>query len=214
MKYLNRITLCILTLSFNLIVTSEISEYKIEYLIFKYVDNSTDEIFRDELSVPSDNIIIFNTLDSDEFPYSNFSNISEFFQKILSDENDSDLNKPNIFLREDNNIIALIKFKSKIEKKKNIELIDHNSWLQTIPNYEKSKFIEIKNDNGYRLYLKLYKKRFFHMDIKTYIGEKSNDKKNKKLFIDEERRFFENEIHFFDHPNFGVIISISEVDHL
>jgi len=214
MKYLNRITLCILTLSFNLFVISEISEYKIEYLIFKYVDNSTDEIFRDELSVPSDNIIIFNTLDSDEFPYSNFSNISEFFQKILSDENDSDLNKPNIFLREDNNIIALIKFKSKIEKKKNIELIDHNSWLQTIPNYEKSKFIEIKNDNGYRLYLKLYKKRFFHMDIKTYIEEKSNDKKNKKLFIDEERRFFENEIHFFDHPNFGVIISISEVDHL
>ena len=214
MKYLNRITLCILTLSFNLIVTSEISEYKIEYLIFKYVDNSTDEIFRDELSVPSDNIIIFNTLDSDEFPYSNFSNISEFFQKILSDENDSDLNKPNIFLREDNNIIALIKFKSKIEKKKNIEIIDHNAWLQTIPNYEKSKFIEIKNDNGYRLYLKLYKKRFFHMDIKTYIEEKSNDKKNKKLFIDEERRFFENEIHFFDHPNFGVIISISEVDHL
>ena len=214
MKYLNRITLCIFTLSFNLIVISEISEYKIEYLIFKYVDNSTDEIFRDELNVPSDNIIIFNTLDNDEFPYSNFSNISEFFQKILSDENDSDINKPNIFLREDNNIIALIKFKSKIEKKKNIELIDHNSWLQTIPNYEKSKFIEIKNDNGYRLYLKLYKKRFFHMDIKTYIEEKSNDKKNKKLFIDEERRFFENEIHFFDHPNFGVIISISEVDHL
>ena len=31
------------------------------------------------------------------------------------------------------------------------------------------------------------------------------------IFIEEEKRIFDNEIHYFDHPNFGVIISIKQV---
>ena len=31
------------------------------------------------------------------------------------------------------------------------------------------------------------------------------------IFIEEEKRIFDNEIHYFDHPSFGVIISIKEV---
>ncbi|MDA8926213.1 peptidoglycan binding protein CsiV [bacterium] len=29
--------------------------------------------------------------------------------------------------------------------------------------------------------------------------------------MEEEKRIFDNEIHYFDHPSFGVIISIKEV---
>jgi hypothetical protein len=32
-----------------------------------------------------------------------------------------------------------------------------------------------------------------------------------KIFIDEERRIFNEEIHYFDHPYFGVIISINKI---
>ena len=31
-------------------------------------------------------------------------------------------------------------------------------------------------------------------------------------FIDEDRRLFNEEIHYFDHPMFGVLISISKIN--
>ena len=31
------------------------------------------------------------------------------------------------------------------------------------------------------------------------------------IFIDEQRRIFNEEIHYFDHPMFGLIISINEI---
>ena len=32
-----------------------------------------------------------------------------------------------------------------------------------------------------------------------------------KIFIDEKKRIFNNEIHYFDHPYFGVVIAINEI---
>jgi hypothetical protein len=32
-----------------------------------------------------------------------------------------------------------------------------------------------------------------------------------KLFIDEEKRIFNEEIHYFDHPYFGAIVSIKKI---
>ena len=31
------------------------------------------------------------------------------------------------------------------------------------------------------------------------------------IFIDEERRIFNEEIHYFDHPKFGIILSVNDV---
>ena len=31
------------------------------------------------------------------------------------------------------------------------------------------------------------------------------------IFIDEQRRIFNEEIHYFDHPMFGLILSIKEI---
>ena len=116
------------------------------------------------------------------------------------------------------------------------------------------------------MYLKLYRNRFLHIDLKSYLGnldEKYTDvtgeylsdresilrdnklesdgavilnlnlnKKNdyiliekipealevgKKsdesinVYIDEEKRLFNNEIHYFDHPAFGIVISIAKI---
>ena len=49
-------------------------------------------------------------------------------------------------------------------------------------------------------------------DIKSLdIRSKSSNKEKINIFIEEEKRIFNNEIHYFDHPSFGVIISIQEV---
>ena len=50
-----------------------------------------------------------------------------------------------------------------------------------------------------------------HIDLKAYLG--NLDARNSKIniFIDEEKRIFNDEIHFFDHPYFGVVVAVSEV---
>ena len=145
--------------------------------------------------------------------------------------------------------------------------MDSYSWVQNIEDKESSNYLaDINIDKKYGYYLKFYKTRFLHADLKAYIGiaEKSElkditrvhienyenkiltnnnkvstipsveiklNKKNTfkeiktlnrkkegikgfdeiKIFIDEERRIFNEEIHYFDHPYFGVIISINKI---
>ena len=50
-----------------------------------------------------------------------------------------------------------------------------------------------------------------HIVLKLYLGTLENSNNNIKIFIDVEKRIFDNEIHFFDHPHFGVIVSINEI---
>ena len=34
---------------------------------------------------------------------------------------------------------------------------------------------------------------------------------NFNIFIDEQKRVFDGEIHYFDHPSFGIVISIEKI---
>ena len=103
------------------------------------------------------------------------------------------------------------KRKNKIDKESEYVLIDSKSWIQTIPEYDYSKYLTYQSQNNYGFLIKFYKKRFMHIDLKAYLG--NLDARNSKIniFIDEEKRIFNDEIHFFDHPYFGVVVAISEV---
>ena len=39
----------------------------------------------------------------------------------------------------------------------------------------------------------------------------NNKSGEKNLYINEEKRIFNEEVHFFDHPHFGLVISIEEI---
>ena len=158
----------------------------------------------------------------------------------------------------------LIKIKGQIIKDKNLEFIESKSWIQGIDNYESSKFIYDDNKlKNYGFYIKLYKQRFMHVEIKAFLGvnnietkmvpvenhikelEKkiysnykninnydlninypknienimiTNDKDTSEfvvntdlnIYIDEEKRIFNKEIYLFDHPNFGIILSLTQ----
>ena len=61
----------------------------------------------------------------------------------------------------------------------------------------------------YGFYIKLYKKRFLHLELKSFINQKGNN--GIKIFIDKEHRIFNEEIYLFDHPEFGILFSINKI---
>jgi hypothetical protein len=85
--------------------------------------------------------------------------------------------------------------------------LESKSWIQTIPKDESSKFIYYSSDD-YGFLIKLYKKRFMHIELDTFLKNETN-KINK--FIQINQRVFNEEIYLFDHPYFGVILSINEI---
>ena len=190
-----------------------ISEFKIEFIIFKYTDFETNETFKSTLEIPYEDIIYLSDQNSlkKEFKYSNFSNMSNYYKNLFTN-NGLILSKlPEPIFRDSSDLNILEKLKNKINQNPEYQLIDTKSWIQTIPSLESSKFLHYEDIKNYGFFLKLYKKRFMHIDLKSYLGTFDNSNNKTNIFIDVEKRIFDNEIHFFDHPHFGVIVSISGI---
>ena len=160
---------------------------------------------------------------------------------------------------------TLKKLNLKLNRSSKYNVIDSYSWTQNIESELESKYLHYRN-NLYGVYIKFYRNRFLHIDLKSYLGnldeeytDVTNDylndhksiRRDKKLvsdnnltinlrlnkkndyvlidrtsknleineksdeiinvYIDEEKRLFNNEIHYFDHPSFGIVISISKI---
>ena len=189
-----------------------ISEFKVELIIFKYTDFETNESFKSTLEIPYEDIIYLSDQNSlkNDFEYSNFSNMSSYYKNLFNNNKLSLSELPEPIFRDSTDLNILEKLKNKINQNSEYQLIDTKSWIQTIPSLESSKFLQYEDKNNYGFFLKFYKKRFMHIILKSYLGTLDNSN-NLKIFIDVEKRIFDNEIHFFDHPHFGVIVSISDV---
>ena len=262
--------------------SSDLNQYKIEIIIFKHLDNQPKESFKEVMELPSENIIKFY----DEKIYINRNIINKPIKKdfwysgllsniTLNKNRDADkkesyiLPNPGLWFRKNSNLETLRKINRKLQITESYEVLDSYSWIQNIPVSSESVFLfEENQDKNYGYYLKFYRNRFMHVDLKAYLGyQKINNENedlkyidsyeeriinkdreedeliklnlnlNKKnnylildtatnsldnkpedtseeeinIFIEEEKRIFDNEIHYFDHPNFGVIISIKQV---
>jgi len=179
-------------------------EYKIELLIYKYNITKTDEYFTSLYNIYKEDVI---TLDENN-KNSDFSNVSEYIEAILN----NDLIKansiyPKIWLRDNSDITKLNKLKNQLINDKSKTFLESKSWIQTIPKEESSKFIYYSSDD-YGFLIKLYKKRFMHIELDSFLKNETN-KINK--FIQINQRVFNEEIYLFDHPYFGVILSINEI---
>ena len=262
---------------------SDLKQYKIELIIFKHLDSQPKESFKEVMELPSENIIKF--LDKKVYINKNIINkpikkdlwYSGFLSNITLNKKNRDADKeesyilpnPGLWFRKNSNLEKLKKINRKLKITESYEVLDSYSWIQNIPISSKSVFLfEENKDKNYGYYLKFYRNRFMHVDLKAYLGyQKINNKNedlkyidsyeeriinkdreedeliklnlnlNKKnnylildtatksldirpedtseeeinIFIEEEKRIFDNEIHYFDHPSFGVIISIEEV---
>ena len=190
-----------------------ISEFKVELIIFKYTDFESNETFKSTLEIPYEDIIYLSDQNSykKESKYSNFSNMSSYYENLFNNNQFSLSKLPEPIFRDSSDLNILEKLKNKINQNSEYQLIDSKSWIQTIPSLESSKFLQYEDKKKYGFFLKFYKKRFMHIVLKLYLGTLENSNNNIKIFIDVEKRIFDNEIHFFDHPHFGVIVSINGI---
>ena len=212
MKYF-RLSLIIISLfNYQYIKAENVDEYKIEIVLFKFNKVLTDELFDINLNEPDLNETIEfydNEIKINKSKYSKFENISTYIKTIVENEFDkSNIQHPSIWYRDSDDLEILKKFNNNIGRNNDLKLLGHHSWIQNIPEYDESKYLRFKNTD-YGFYLKLYKKRFLHLDLKTFIKDKRNS--DIQIFIDKEHRIFNEEIYFFDHPAFGILFTINKI---
>jgi hypothetical protein len=281
-KLLFLLFICIGFVSANSDLTEDLKEYEIEVIIFQHNNVETNENFDQVFISPSTESIsfynpklqinknaylleskenFFNRLFKDFNPKTNNNN-------SLTDNNDnSKISNPKNWYRKTNNLDVLKKLNNKLKTNNKYKLLGSFKWIQNIDYKDNARYLFYEDiDNEYGLFLKLYRSRFLHADVKTFLGvidkepidvtedqinkfekklleinrkeinqinenlkiklnkpnnyvELDGDKimpPNKKpkeinIFIDEQRRIFNEEIHYFDHPMFGLILSIKEI---
>ena len=258
---------------------SEIDEYRVEIIIFKFIDEKTDENFIEEIELPNSSVInlVEPRLFLNKDALNNYSNDTSFFSNLLknispinnkkekSKENNTSIPNPKTWYRKDTNFEILNNLSKKIDKTEELLLLGSNAWIQSIDAEEESRYVFLEDiDKEFGIFLRLYKKRFLHIDLKAYLGIadvsinettkdyiqkyelKNMNFKNKKnntelnlflpkelenieildnisrkeiqknisklnKFINIDQRIFNEEIHLFDHPNFGLIVSVSRI---
>ena len=168
-------------------ISDSLDQYKIELVIYKYKNVTTDESFNTNLSIPEKNIIEFYDPDLyvNKKALLNFDSTSSFFSNLLknlnpvsktnnveitTDEKDK-LENPKYWFRKSNKLITLNKIKNEIDKNKDLVLLESISWIQGINTSEDSVYLfnqdKIK-EFGY--FIRFYQKRFLHVDIKSFLG--------------------------------------------
>tara|TARA_B110001450_G_scaffold253296_1_gene276487 strand:+ start:388 stop:1236 length:849 start_codon:yes stop_codon:yes gene_type:complete len=262
-------------------LSDDLKEYQIEIIIFKNLENNVSETFNSELKVPDGEMLSFYTpnIKVNKKLFQEYKKESVFLEflkgirplKSKTKDKDESLNiratNPEKWFRKSSELITLNNIRNKLSTKKEYKVLDSYSWIQNISNKKDAMYLSEANiDNNFGYYLKFYKTRFMHMDVKAYLGRAKKDsnylitrsyinkfdermlenleeiesidldlKLNKKneffeidlnknigsleriepqilnIYIDEEKRIFNDEIHYFDHPYFGIIISVKEI---
>ena len=114
--------------------------------------------------------------------------------------------------RDDPELEVLKNIETNITNDKDIKFIDSISWIQSIPQYESTRYLRYEDGKkNYGFFLSLYQKRFMHIQLKGYISNLNSRRNNINIFIDNEKRIFNEEIHFFDNPYFGIIVSVRRI---
>ena len=260
----------------------DFKEYQIELIIFQYSNTNTDEVFQNEFKAPQGRILnfynpnlqlnkkSFNVKTQENFFTNLLKNIRPMNtrdRKIKEDKTNIKVANPKSWYRKDNNLQILAKLNDRLSRNTNYRLLDSFSWIQNIENEDNSSYLYHEDfSKKYGFFLKFYRSRFLHTDLKAYMGllnlsetdttESYIDKYDKKLlevsstknlknnieiklnnkndfvdininkktekneiltsekikwFINEDKRIFNKEIHYFDHPYFGIIISVNEI---
>jgi hypothetical protein len=260
----------------------DFKEYRIELIIFQYSNTNTDEVFQNDFKAPEGEILnfynpnlqlnkkSFNVKTQENFFTKLFKNIRPLNtrnREINKDNTDIKVANPKSWYRKDNNMQTLARLNNRLSRNTNYRLLDAFSWIQNIESKDNSNYLYHEDFNKkYGFFLKFYRSRFLHTDLKAYMGllslsetdttasyidkydkkllevssntnlknnieiklnnkndfiDINNNKKTEKneiltserikWFIDEDKRIFNNEIHYFDHPYFGIVISVNEI---
>ena len=235
MKFLKKILIIFIVVP--LVVQSDdldsVITYEVEVLIYSTPNFETEEIFKtkntflinedDLIKLSSPDKTINLTAMNESFKYE--SKFTDIFKNILflqTDEPEKNSFSANsgFWFRELKEGNSLNTLKRRILRRKDYELLDHFTWHQGASGIDESPYVYLQSEK-YGLYVKTYKSRYLHLDVKAYLENGVNDSGTnneqsnlenifKDYFIDQEIRVFPNEVYYFDHPKFGVVISIKD----
>lgn len=161
------------------VTSARSDEYLIEYVVFKNLQFTTDEVFTlKELSIsPSsvislkkdtNEIVIRNLDESFNSKNESLDSIGEIIYEEKEEETltQEPLANPNpqLWFNENKSLTKLETFKRRIERRSDYELIDSGSWVQGVFDSNSSKFVNVIS-NELNLYIKTYKERYLHLDV-------------------------------------------------
>ena len=208
MKSYKKIILFIISLSsLSVFGNNALEEYKIELIVFKHNQIQSDESFDAKLNIPNSELLGFYSpalsINSTSLFKKNkeklfFTSMFENFKPKRvreSQEKSEAIRAPNPgnWFRKSSSLSHLKKLNTKLINSSNYSVLDSYSWVQNIEDKESSNYLaDINIDKKYGYYLKFYKTRFLHADLKAYIGiaEKSELKDITRVHIEN----YENKI--------------------
>ncbi len=284
-KYFLIIIGCILTIPAYL-ENNKINEYLIEVVIFEHLDFSTNESLNSQ-SLNLEDFEIISLVEKKKSQINQSAVNKSFKEKVnnliipnielstvkldinqsqaRSIKSNNNFNHRHAWYARSFELNELDNIYRRINRRKEYRVLHKVSWIQPAFNYDETPYIHERFDNNGLLF-KLYKSRYLHIDLLTYINgdifvnsqkDKINDIKIKALkntipeeieiqkitidtkdlykdqqlkiqnkpinkllkdeikkksdidfLLNENRRIFKNEVHYFDHPRIGVIISV------
>jgi len=284
-KYFLIIIGCIFTIPAYL-ENNKINEYLIEVVIFEHLDFSTNESLNSQ-SLNLEDFEIISLVEKKQSQINQSAVNKSFKEKVnnliipnielstvkldinqsqpRSIKSNNNFNHRHAWYARSFELNELDNIYRRINRRKEYRVLHKVSWIQPAFNYDETPYIHERFDNNGLLF-KLYKSRYLHIDLLTYINgdifvnsqkDKINDIKIKALkntipeeieiqkitidtkefyknqqlkiqnkpinkllkdeikkksdidfLLNENRRIFKNEVHYFDHPRIGVIISV------
>ena len=188
--------------------------YKVEVIIIKFNDVTTEEKFSKNINFSP---IIVNNLKErepivvqEEFIDNNLISTDILDASVTTAEKDiNNINEieKNIFeLYEYTNLENLDFLIGRLKWRENIEILDSLSWYQPLKDQEEYTF-HFDQENNVSLYVNIYESRYLHINLKAFFGQLNSEKEITE-FINEDRRVKNSEISYFDHPSMGLIIRI------
>ena len=188
--------------------------YKVEVIIIKFNDVTTEEKFSKNINFSP---IIVNNLKErepivvqEEFIDNNLISTDILDASVTTAEKDiNNINEieKNIYeLYEYTNLENLDFLIGRLKWRENIEILDSLSWYQPLKDQEEYTF-HFDQENNVSLYVNIYESRYLHINLKAFFGQLNSEKEITE-FINEDRRVKNSEISYFDHPSMGLIIKI------
>ncbi len=188
--------------------------YKVELIIIKFNDVTTEEKFSKNINFSP--IVVNNLKERDpivvqeEFIDNNLISTDILDASVTTAEKDiNNINEieKNIYeLYEYTNLENLDFLIGRLKWRENIEILDSLSWYQPLKDQEEYTF-HFDQENNVSLYVNIYESRYLHINLKAFFGQLNSENEITE-FINEDRRVKNSEISYFDHPSMGLIIRI------
>lgn len=102
-------------------------------------------------------------------------------------------------------------------RSKGVHIVKHFNWHQYVPSLSTTPeyvFFQSLDDYPTEGYFGVSKGRFIHVDIHLWIHQSTNslEIRNPVYEIVELRRMQREDVHYFDHPRFGILAEVVKID--